>query len=289
MTGDYFSDRERGPRPRVQVDLRGPAWGGIVALIGGAVSNGGFGLAFPSECPDGRGITSTNYRAMGLAVRGEIPEIAWPLDADATPDTLAVLDLVEFAFDRIAKPESYEFHGFFGHDHFNFDKDAGRAEFRVAVNRIFARSQLAYELDEGGRIIRLAAPVLGDTLKGYGFASGDPKLDELLEVARAKFLDPDPSVRRESLEKLWDAFERLKTLEPGSDKRASANALIEKSASETTFKALLGEEAKSLTVVGNTFHIRHSETSQVELQSDDHVDYLFHRLFALIWLLLRTR
>lgn len=289
MTRDYFSDRERGPRPRVQVDLRGPAWGGIVALIGGAVSNGGFGLAFPSGCPDGRGITGTNYRAMGLAVRGEIPDLAWPLDADATPDTLAVLDLVEFAFDRIAKPESYEFHDFFGHDHFNFDKDAGRAEFRIAANQIFARNQLAYELDEGGRIIRLSAPVLGDTLKGYSFASGDPKLDELLEGARAKFLDPDPSVRREGLEKLWDAFERLKTLEPGSDKRASANALIEKSASEPTFKALLGEEAKSLTVVGNTFHIRHSETSQVELQSDDHVDYLFHRLFALIWLLLRTR
>ncbi len=229
-------------------------------MINGAVSNGGFGSAFPSECPDGRGIAGTNYRAMGLAVRGEIPEMAWPLDADATPDTLAVLDLVEFAFYRIAKPESYEFHGFFGHDHLNFDKDAGRAEFRVAVNRIFARNQLAYELDEGGRIVRLTAPVLREALKGYRFASGDPKLDELLEVARVKFLDPDPAVRREGLEKLWDAFERLKTLEPGPGKKASANALIEKSASEPTFKALLGEEAKSLTVVGNTFHIRHSET-----------------------------
>jgi len=28
--------------------------------------------------------------------------------------------------------------------------------------------------------------------------------------------------------------------------------------------------------------IRHSETSQVPLQRNDHVDYLFHRLFALI-------
>jgi hypothetical protein len=289
MTSDYFSDRERGPKPRVQVDVQEPAWGGIVALINGAVANGGFGLAFPSECPDGRGITGTNHRAMGLAVRGEIPELAWPLAADATPDTLAVLDLVEFAFDRIAKPESYEFHGFFGHDHLNFDKEAGRAEFRVDVNRIFARNQLAFELAEGGRIIRLAAPVLGETLKGYGFASGDPKLDVLLEVARAKFLDPDPAVRREGLEKLWDAFERLKTLEPGANKKATANALIEKSATEPTFKALLGEEAKSLTVVGNTFHIRHSEISQVDLQSDDHVDYLFHRLFALLWLLLRAR
>lgn len=289
MTGDYFSDRERGPRPRIEVDVRGPAWGGLVALINGAVANGGFGAAFPSECPDGRGITGTNSHAMGLAVRGEIPEIVWPLDACATPDTLAVLDLVEFSFARIAKPEPYDFQSFFGHNHFNFDKDAGRSEFRIAVNRIFARNQLAYELDENGRMIRLAAPILREALMGYGFASGDQKLDELLETARAKFLDPDPGVRKEGLEKLWDAFERLKTLEPGQDKKARANALIEKAAPEPTFKAMLIGEARSLTDVGNTFHIRHSDTSQVELQGEAQVDYLFHRLFAFVWLLLRAR
>jgi hypothetical protein len=98
MTDDYFSDRERGPRARIDQQIRDPAWGGIVALINGAITNGGFGAAFPSECPDGRGITGTDFRAMGLAVRGEIPEIAWPLDPDNTPDTLAALDLVEFCF-----------------------------------------------------------------------------------------------------------------------------------------------------------------------------------------------
>lgn len=264
MTNDYFSDRERGPRPRTEIDLRGPAWGGIFALINRAVANGGFGAAFPDKCPDGRGITGTNFLAMELAVQGEIPEIPWPLQADAIPETSAVLDLIEFSFDRIAKPEPYHFHSFFEHDHLNFDKDAGRMGFRAAVNRIFARNQLAYELDEGGIIIRLAAPVLREALTGYSFASGDEKLDELLQTAQAKFLDPDARVRREALEKLWDAFERLKTIEPGRDKKASANTLVEKSASEPTFRALLGEEAKSLTGVGNTFLIRHSETSQVD-------------------------
>jgi hypothetical protein len=271
------------------MDIRGPAWGGLVVLINGAVANGGFGAAFPSECPDGRGVTGTNSRAMELAVRAEIPGIAWPLDADSTPDTLAILDFVEFCYARIAKPEPYDFHSFFGHEHLSFDADVGRAEFRMAVNRIFARNQLAYELDEDGRMIRLASPVLSEALTGYAFDSGDQKLDELLEAARAKFLDPKPGVRMESLEKLWDAFERLKTLEPGQDKRASANALIEKSALEPTFKDMLVAEAKSLTDIGNTFHIRHSEKSQVELKSEAHVDYLFHRLFAFIWLLLRAR
>jgi hypothetical protein len=60
-------------------------------------------------------------------------------------------------------------------------------------------------------------PGLGETLTEFTFASGDQKLDELFETARAKFLDPNPEIRRESVEKLWDAFERLKTLEPGQE------------------------------------------------------------------------
>ncbi len=289
MTDNYFSDREKGPRPRVDQEIRDPAWGGLVALIDGAITSGAFGAAFPSECPDGRGITGTNFQAMGLAVRGEIPELAWPVDPRTTPGTLAVLDFVEFCVARIAKPEPYDFHSFFGHDHLNFDKEAGRAEFRTSVNRIFARNQLAYELTDAGRIVRLAAPVLGETLAAFSIKTGDQKLDDLLATARVKVLAPDPVVRREALEKLWDAFERLKTVEPGADKKTSASALIAKAAPEPTFRSVLSEEAKSLTTAGNTFHIRHSEVSQVELVSDDHVDYLFHRLFALIWLLLRTR
>ena len=46
----------------------------------------------------------------------------------------------------------------------------------------------------------------------------------MLESARRKFLDPDPAVRLEALEKIWDAFERVKTLEiPGDgNKKVSA-------------------------------------------------------------------
>ena len=173
--------------------------------------------------------------------------------------------------------------------HLAFDKEAGETEFRERVNRILARNQIAYELGENGRIVRLAGPVLDETLSSETFDTGDDKLDGLLELAQAKFLDPDPAVRREALEKLWDAFERVKTLEPGKDKKASVRALLERAAKEPTFRQLLEDEGKSLTTTGNTFHIRHSETSQIELETEDHVDYLFHRPFALMWLLLRAR
>jgi len=264
-------------------------WGGIVALVTGLVANGAFGIDFPEACPDGRGTTGTDAHALGLAIRGEIPQIEWPLRADAVPPTLAVLDLVEFCHSHVAEQTPTEYHSFFGHNHLTFDRVTGRQQFRERANRILARNQMAYELHDDGTVVRLAAPVLGEVLSVQTFRTGDNGLDDLLETARLKFLDPDAKVRREALEKLWAAWERLKTLAPGKDKKASAQALLDKAADEPTFRKLLEDEANAITKVGNTFHIRHTETSQIELRTEDHVDYLFHRMFALIWLLLRAR
>jgi hypothetical protein len=274
MPGKYFSDREAGPAPRTKLEIQPAAWGGLVALIEGYAANGGFGIDFPEECPDGRGTTGTDRHGMGLAIGGEIPEVEWPLGASQLPPTLAVLDLIEFCHDHVAEPIPGSYHGFFGHSHLGFDRDQGRSDFRDRVNRILDRTQMAYELREDGTVARLAAPALQEALSSGPFDTGDSKLDELLETARAKFLDPDPAVRREALEKLWDAFERIKTLEPGKDKKASVNALLLKAADEPKFKALLEIEGRQLTEVGNTFHIRHSETNQIELATEDHVDYL---------------
>ena len=55
------------------------------------------------------------------------------------------------------------------------------------------------------------------------------------------------------------------------------------------FRDALEREAKELTGLGNNLQIRHSETTQERLTKDVHVDYLFHRLFSLISVILRTR
>lgn len=152
-----------------------------------------------------------------------------------------------------------------------------------------SRNGIAFSLEEDGRVSRLAPPVLDEELRRATFNTGDATLDALLESARAKFLSPDPATRREALEKLWDAWERLKTLEPGGDKKASTIALLNKAADEPKYRDVLEQEANTLTKIGNSFRIRHSETSQVEIRTEDQVDYLFHRLLALILLLIRAR
>jgi hypothetical protein len=65
--------------------------------------------------------------------------------------------------------------------------------------------------------------------------------------------------------------------------------IICEASAEPNFRQLLEEEAKELTAVGNNFMIRHTETTKIPIASSDHVDYLFQRMFAIIYLLLRTR
>ena len=211
-----------------------------------------------------------------------------PLRANVIPPQLAILDLIEFCYRAVAKTEEYDFHPFFGHSHLSFNPEEGRAALRDDVNRILSRNGLAYELNADGLIIRLAPEVVRESLVTSVFNTGDSELNSLLDAARKKYLDPDPNVRRESLEKLWDAWERLKTIEPGMDKAASTTALLNRAASEPTFRATLENDARELTSIGNKFRIRHSETTQVPLELNEHVDYLFHRLFSLILLLLKT-
>lgn len=296
MSNTYFSDRERGPSPRINEEITARAWVAIVITIQNLIRGEAFAAAFVYDCPDGRGIAGTDLRALSLMIQAEIPELNWPSDirflseyisSTQQPSTLAILDLIEFSCRNIAKPIQEDFHTFFGHHHLAFDREEGQRSFRQNIERIFARNGLAYELQENGQIIRLAPPILQESLQASVFQTGDSHLDSLLEAARAKYLDPNPLTRQESLEKLWDAWERLKTIEDPSDKRRSVTILLDKATTEANFRARLENEAKELTDIGNRFMIRHTETDKIPISSSNQVDYFFHRLFALIHLLLQ--
>jgi hypothetical protein len=200
---------------------------------------------------------------------------------------LDILDFIGFCFHSIGKPVQHDYHKFFQHYHLSFDEQAGQEEFRININRIFARNGVAYDLSEAGRVERLAPPVLRDALSNAFFISGDGTLDRMLEEARLKYLSPDVCIRREALERLWDCWERLKSQADPNNKKVAVAALLDRAAPEAPFRALLEKETLELTKIGNSFHIRHSEVSQTPLTSSTHVDYLFHRLFCVVLLLLR--
>jgi hypothetical protein len=60
MAGNYFSDSERGAKPRTKEEIPDELWGGIVGLIGSELSKQSFAIDFPEECPDRGAVCGTD-------------------------------------------------------------------------------------------------------------------------------------------------------------------------------------------------------------------------------------
>lgn len=88
-------------------------------------------------------------------------------------------------------------------------------------------------------------------------------------------------------EKIWDAFERLKTFyvdaQKRIDKKRSSEILVELMANgNTNFKDEINKEFLLLTSIGNDYRIRHHEVTKIEIKDEEQFKYLFNRCFSLI-------
>jgi hypothetical protein len=228
--------------------------------------------------------------------RAEIPDLPvpgswsasrWPPDTPLPP-TLAILDFLEFVARAVAEPLRVRVHDFYKHHHLNFNRDTGLASFVEDVNRVFARRGIGFELTAGGHVRRLLSEPLRGLVRKTPFRTGDRDTDNLLDRAVELIVSPGLDMRRDAVEKLWDAFERIKTLEPGGDKKAQATALLARATASSgpRFREKIEQEAETLTDIGNSLRIRHSETDKEDIGGPVETDYLFFRMFAFITFLL---
>jgi hypothetical protein len=115
--------------------------------------------------------------------------------------------------------------------------------------------------------------------------SNDRGVDSLLGEACTALRDKSPLSRQVGLEKLWDAWERAKSLnDPKKD--VSAKRMLDAVSTEPRFRQLIEDEARALTAIGNEFRIRHHELRCPEIADPAHVDYLAHRMLAMLQLVL---
>ena len=244
----YFSERETGIPNRAEEEISDTAWKGICAMLSSRMSEGAFGMKYPIVCEDYGDVIGANWEQFDDAALAEIPNLnrakydREPLIAslrDKQPSTLDILDLIEFCWRNVSKVEIVWYHDFFMHNHLAFDGNAGRNEFREEIERIFRRNRIAYELTEDGRIERTTPMILGDLPTKMDFDTGDTELGRLLNTASVKFRSPDQIMRREALESLWDAWERIKTLD-SSDKKAGIAKLLDSAAGEKRLSPIQG-------------------------------------------------
>ena len=312
----YFSDRELGETPRTIYGISPTVWQGLAMLMQERVENDSFAERFPERCQDfpfdSAVCSGTLVRRFETALKTEIPALAeieqnwrdsegdgpfgrfqgpqkeiWQMSLIEQPSLPVIMDIIEFCWRVVSKPEIRSYHSIFQHHHLGFDQETGRADFREQVNLIFQRNGVAFTLTESGRIERLIPEPIGSVLRRCAFRSGDSELDQILDAACRKFVMPEENEHRDALEKLWDAWERIKTLE-NIDKKTGAIEMLDRLANPTQlqFRNLLDSEARALNSAGNSLRIRHSETTQERLEMTEQVDYLFQRMFALIHLFL---
>ncbi|MGX7388836.1 hypothetical protein ACWOF5_11470 [Carnobacterium divergens] len=110
----------------------------------------------------------------------------------------------------------------------------------------------------------------------------DEIINEKIEESKIYIRSKESNQKQIALEKIWDTFERLKTIY-GEDKKKSINRLIDiVSKKSAVTKELISKEFQELTQIGNTYHIRHFENGKEPIYSDDFREYLYFRILSLI-------
>ncbi|WP_454964792.1 AbiJ-NTD4 domain-containing protein [Filifactor alocis] len=156
--------------------------------------------------------------------------------------------------------------------------------FRKEINELFGLSGLLYELTNEAIVERIVVnSILTQDIQNIIAEVEEEGVRELLKDAIALYKTPNSAARQDSVEKIWDAFERLKTYYTSMDKKQSSEKIIkDMSMSDSNYQNLFNKEFVELTSIGNNFRIRHHETNKIDIPNDRYYDYLFNRCLSLI-------
>jgi hypothetical protein len=158
-----------------------------------------------------------------------------------------------------------------------FEKYNHTNDFEANVNALLTLNNIALKLINGKIESTYTSQIKKNTLAPIQ----EVGLKELLQEA-AKYYDEGNY--KIAVEKLWDAFERLKTYySPTLDKKKSANKIVnDMSNGIEAYKKLFDKEFADLTTIGNDFRIRHHEITKIDIEDNRHYDYFYKRCLSLI-------
>ena len=155
------------------------------------------------------------------------------------------------------------------------------SEYIESINILFSRYNLNFRISRTGTLNKINESIykLDESV-----AIKEKGLLDYLNQAEKYYREGNYSI---AVEKLWDAYERLKTYYPSMDKKGNTEKLsLDFSNSNESIKELIDNEFESLTKIGNNFTIRHTETNKIKISDDNHYKYLYKRCFSLISLIL---
>lgn len=201
-------------------------------------------------------------------------------------DQYALLDLIEY-FAQNIKDISEQWNSDYYQNYKTivcFETSDIFKDFKEEINEIFTETGLLYKLTDEKIIERIVenSPL---TIEIENSFVAVPELGtrELLKDAIALYKTPNSKARQDSVEKIWDALERLKTYYTTMDKKSSAKKIVtDMSGGNSKFYELFNNEFMTLTSIGNNYRIRHHETDKLDITDERYYDYLFNRCLSLI-------
>ena len=158
-----------------------------------------------------------------------------------------------------------------------FAKYNRKTDFEAQANSILRLNGLNVNLIHG-KIANSADNQIATTTVALLQEAG---LKELLQEASNYY---DAGNVKIAVEKLWDAFERLKTYySPTLKKKESADKIIRNmSDNKPHYYQLFEKEFKDLTDIGNDYRIRHHETSKFDIEDIRYYKYFYIRCMSLV-------
>lgn len=158
-----------------------------------------------------------------------------------------------------------------------FAKHSMSGDFEAQINAILKLNEITLQLSNGKVVSTFDTQIN----KKFLMAVQEVGLKELLQDVIKYYDEGNLQI---AVEKLWDAFERLKTYySPTLDKKKSINKIVEDmGGKQQAFKDLFENEFHELTTLGNNFRIRHHEVTKIDIQDKRHYEYLYKRCLSLI-------
>ena len=170
----------------------------------------------------------------------------WPVHStidDWSEDDL--FDMVEFLYDHISKPTKRHFHDYSGCGWHcsEFDRDAGRLEYRQKINRLLRAYDSGFEMSEQGEILALSPTGFEPLLDAPIPHSDTENVTARVEAAIHKFRRHRSSIddRRDAVRDLADVLEYLRP---------------------KLKEVLVSKDEQDLFNIANNFGIRHHREGQ---------------------------
>lgn len=162
-----------------------------------------------------------------------------------------------------------------------------RYEFTLQINKIFKNFKMNYNLTMG-EIKALHSEELNELFLD-SFNCFDKEIKEFIQMALEKFKSRDIKEQRIALNKLVDAYERIKMLENPEDKKESVKKISKSIDKENIFFET--DLMKMTRIANNEFMIRHTELDKTKIESIEVIEYLFYLYYNSIRaiLLVKTR